>query len=299
MNNLDIVYKIIKGPSFEESGIHTIGIAGLGLIGGSFAKAFKSNCDARVLVFDLDSSVTDEVINDGFADGILTDDMIPECDLIIPALYNQAVIDYVGHIAPLVKKSAIVIDTGGLKRSICEECYKIADEYGFTFVGGHPMAGKKYSGYKYSSANLFKDASMIVCPKDKDDYSLLEHLKDVFSPCGYGRLTVCSAEVHDSMIAFTSDLAHIVSNAYVKSPTASKHRGFSAGSYKDLTRVAWLNEDMWTEIFMENKDNIIQELDYIIANLEEYKNAMEQDDPETLRTLLRDGKLAKERIDGK
>lgn len=284
---------------FKNSGVKVIGIVGLGLIGGSFAKAFKRNADVKILAANRSKSTVELAMSEGVVDGELTKDNIGECDLIIPALYNQAVIDYITEMAPYIRKDAIVIDAGGLKRRICKECTKIADKYGFTFVGGHPMAGKKYSGYKYSSSKLFNDASMIIVPKDMKDKELIKRLRLIFSPCGFARLTVTSAENHDSMIAFTSEMAHIVSNAYIKSPTARKHRGFSAGSYKDMTRVAWLNEDMWTEIFMENKDNLIYELDTIIGFLGEYKEALETDDAEKLHQILHEGKIAKEEVDGK
>lgn len=276
-----------------------VGVAGLGLIGGSYAKAFKKNSNARVLGCDRNREVFETALEEGVLDGELTIDNISECDLIIPALYNQAVIDYVNEIAPYVRQDAIVMDTGGLKRRICAECFPIAKKYGFTFFGGHPMAGKKYSGYKYSSSKLFKDASMIVVPEDVFDIETLEKLKEMLAPCNFGRMTICTPDKHDKLIAFTSEMAHIVSNAYIKSPTAREHKGFSAGSYKDMTRVAWLNEDMWTEIFMENKDNLIYELDTIIDYLKEYKQALQDEDSEKLHQILHEGKVAKEEVDGK
>ncbi len=290
-----------KAPGdFSRSGIKTVGIVGLGLIGGSYAKAFHDKSDAKILGYDISDSITSFAKLEGTLDDILTKDNIGECDLLIVALYNQAIIDFITEHAPLIKKGALVIDTGGLKRRICRECFPVATENGFTFVGGHPMAGKKFSGYKYSTGKLFRDSSMIIVPDPKcsDIYSILHRVEDALAPCRFGSITVCSAEKHDSMIAFTSEMAHIVSNAYIKSPTAREHNGFSAGSYKDMTRVAWLNEDMWTEIFMENKDNLIFELDTIIAFLEEYKKALEDEDFDKLKTILRDGKMAKEELDG-
>ncbi len=290
--------KKAKIGDFDRSGVKTVGVVGLGLIGGSFAKAFKEHSNAKVLGMDIDETICQFAKLDGTLDDFLTDDNIGECDLIIPALYNQAIIDFVTTKAPLIKKGALVIDTGGLKRRVCTECYKIANEYGFTFIGGHPMAGKKFSGYKHSTGKLFRDASMIVVPEDTSDISFFEHIEDVFSPCRFGSITICSAEKHDQMIAFTSEMAHIVSNAYIKSPTAKEHKGYSAGSYKDMTRVAWLNEDMWTEIFLENRDNLIFELETIIKYLKEYEEALKNGDAETLHKILRDGKLAKEEVDG-
>ena len=279
--------------------IKTVGVAGLGLIGGSFAKAYKENSDVKVLGFDTNDSVTHLAQVEGAIDGVLDKDSIKECDLVIPALYPDTVITYMKEMAPYIKKDAIVVDTAGLKREICEVCFKLAKDYGFTFVGGHPMAGKKYSGFKYSTGRLFRDSSMIVVPEDPEDQLLLSNLRAAFAPCDFGRITVCSPDKHDEMIAFTSELAHIVSNAYIKSPTALEHRGYSAGSYRDLTRVAWLNEDMWTGIFMKNRDNLIKELDYIINFLGEYREALDKEDSDRLWKLLHDGKVAKETVDGK
>ena len=284
---------------FNKKKIKTVGIAGLGLIGGSFAKAFKENGNLTVYGTDLNDAVVETAINEGTLDKKLDKDNIGECDLIIPALYPVAINQFLKEMAPYINENSIVIDTGGLKRVVCDECFKIAKEYNFTFVGGHPMAGKKYSGYKYSTEKLFKDASMIIVPEDLEDKELIECITSILKPCDFGMITVCSAEKHDEMIAFTSEMAHIVSNAYIKSPTALAHKGFSAGSYKDMTRVAWLNETMWTEIFMLNKDNLIKEIDYITKYLLEYKQALIDNDPDTMWQLLHDGKIAKETVDGK
>jgi prephenate dehydrogenase len=170
-------------------------------------------------------------------------------------------------------------------------------EYGFTFVGGHPMAGTQYSGFKHSKPALFKGASMIIVPPVYDDMALLEHIKELLAPAGFSRITVTTAEKHDEMIAFTSQLAHIVSNAYIKSPTAQAHKGFSAGSYKDLTRVARLNESMWTELFLENGDHVLNELDILISSLSRYRDALKDRDAQTLQALLAEGSRCKEAVD--
>lgn len=299
-----------KDGDFHRSGIKTVGIIGLGLIGGSFAKAYKENSNAKVLGFNRSTATTHFAMMDGTLDGELIlkneseaaenekGNLLSDCDLVIISLYNQAIIDFVKNNAQNFKKGSLVIDAGGLKRRICRECFPVAKENGFIFAGGHPMAGKKFSGYKYSTGKLYRDASMIIVPDESYDMFLIERIKDALAPCNFGRITVTSADKHDQMIAFTSEMAHIVSNAYIKSPTAKEHLGFSAGSYKDMTRVAWLNEDMWTEIFMENKDNLIYELDTIINYLGEYKKALETDDSKFLHDILHDGKVAKEEVDG-
>ena len=275
----------------------TVGIAGLGLIGGSAARAYKS-AGHTVLGADTDKGTLGYAQLSGIIDGELTRESIGSCDVIFVALYPQAAEKYLEENAHLIKKSALVLDLCGTKRGICKTGFRLAREYGFTFVGAHPMAGTQFSGIKYSRKDLFRGAPMVIVPPVFDDISFLENVKNILAPMGFGNISVTTAEKHDEMIAFTSQLAHIVSNAYIKSETARNHGGFSAGSYKDMTRVAWLNENMWTELFTENSDNLIKELDFIISSLGEYKSALENNDSDTLCKLLRDGRLMKEQIDG-
>ena len=197
-----------------------------------------------------------------------------------------------------INRNAIVIDCCGIKNDICKRCFPLADKYGFKYVGGHPMAGSHNSGFKYSRSNLFQGAPMVLVPPRYDDPVLLKKIKTLLSPCGFKSFTVTTAEEHDEMIAFTSQMPHIVSNAFIKSPTAQKHNGFSAGSYKDLTRVAWLNPEMWTELFMSNRENILTELSLYIDNLQAYKNAIENNNRESLYSLLDEGRKCKEKVDG-
>ncbi|MBR6364542.1 MAG: prephenate dehydrogenase [Lachnospiraceae bacterium] len=280
----------------------TVGVVGLGLIGGSFAKAYHADGGWKVLAHDRDEAILGIAELGGEIDGRLTKENIGSCDLILIALYPEASVAYLEEMAPHISKNAIVIDGCGIKRFVCERCFPIAKKHGFTFLGGHPMAGRHFSGYKYSTKTLFKDASMVIVPEHFEgsaDMELVSKVKELLKPAGFGRITISTPQQHDAMIAFTSQLAHVVSNAYVKSPTARSHKGFSAGSYKDLTRVAWLNEDMWTELFLENGDNLVKELDTIIGNLTKYRDAIAQNDAATLHDLLAEGKHCKEEIDGK
>ena len=275
----------------------TVGICGLGLIGGSMAKAYKES-GHRVLGYDLNEATLGYCSLAGITDGTLNENSIPECDLIFIALYPMAAVRYLEDIAHLISKDTTVIDLCGTKAKICECGFSLAKKHGFTFVGGHPMAGTQYSGIKYARASLFKNAPMVLVPPIYDDIAFLDGIKQLLAPAGFGKFSITTAAEHDRMIAFTSQLAHVVSNAYVKTPTAQNHKGFSAGSYKDLTRVAWLNENMWTELFLENKEPLLYELDHIITSLSEYKNAIESNDADTLRQLLKDGRIAKEKVDG-
>ncbi len=276
-----------------------IGIVGLGLIGGSRAKAYKAYGNAQIFAYDTDTTVLGFARLSGVVDGVLDEKSIPDCDVIFVALYPFAAIEFLKKNAKTFGKGQLVIDLCGTKKEICRVGFELAEKHGFTFVGGHPMAGKHFSGFKYATAELFKGAPMVIVPPKYDDIEFLDSVKKALAPCGFGAITVTAADKHDEMIAFTSQLAHIVSNAYVKSPTAREHKGFSAGSYKDLTRVAWLNENMWSELFLENKEPLLFELDTIINNLSAYRDAIADGDKDTLRDLLKDGRQAKEMIDGK
>ena len=276
----------------------TVGIVGLGLIGGSFAKAYKE-AGHRVLAWNRSQSVLDFALMAGDADAALTEENLSDCDLVLLCVYPQAAIDWLTAFAPHVGKKPVVIDCCGTKRVVCAACFALAEQYGFTYLGGHPMAGTHNSGLKYARANLYHGAPMVIVPPVFDDIELLDRVKTLLAPAGFGRFSVTTAEKHDAMIAFTSQMAHVVSNAYVKSPTAAVHKGFSAGSYKDLTRVAWLNAPMWAELFMENKDYLLEELSTLIDNLTAYKTAMENDDQAELTRLLEDGKRRKEEVDGR
>lgn len=280
-----------------------IGIVGLGLIGGSMAKAYRAYSerteeDIKIYAYDKNNDVLRLAMDEGITNGALDERSVPACDLILLSLYPSASINYMEHIAPSISTDTLVIDLCGTKREICSAGFALADEYGFTFIGGHPMAGTHNSGYMYSRSNMFKSAPMVLVPHHPEDTCAIERAKSMLLPVGFGHFSVIDACEHDKIIAFTSQLAHVVSNAYVKSPTAREHKGFSAGSYKDLTRVAWLNETMWSELFSENRDNLIFELDSIINSLEQYKQALQSNDTQTLTALLREGRLAKEEIDG-
>ncbi len=273
------------------------GIVGLGLIGGSFAKAYHV-AGHTVLARELDRSVLSFAELSDAVDGELTKENIGDCDIILICVYPQAVIDFLDEMGPYIGKKPVVIDCCGTKRVPMYEGEKLAEQYGFLYVGGHPMAGTQFSGFKYAKETLFKGAPMVIVPPVYDNIELLEKVKELLEPAGFRKITVTTAEKHDEMIAFTSQLAHVVSNAYIKSPTALAHKGFSAGSYRDMTRVAWLNPQMWAELFLDNKDNLIKEIDILIDSLTSYKEALENDDRETLVKLLDDGKKRKEEVDG-
>ena len=275
----------------------TVGILGLGLIGGSLARAYKL-AGHTVYVKNRDSQMFSFAMLSGAVDGRLDEETIPGCDLILLAIYPDGCVSWLEENARLVSRDALVIDCCGIKERVCQRCFPLAKEYGFTFVGGHPMAGSQFSGFKYSRATLFQGAPMVLVPPVYDDMALLQRVKDALEPCGFGFFSVTTAKDHDRMIAFTSQMPHILSNAFIKSPTALEHKGFSAGSYRDLTRVAWLNAGMWTELFLENRDNLLFELDQYINSLTQYRQALADGDEVRLYALLEEGKRRKEEVDG-
>ena len=274
-----------------------VGIVGLGLIGGSFAKAYHA-AGWEVLAADIDRQMLDFAKLQGAVNGELTEDALASCDLILIAVYPRAAVEYLQKHGAKIGKKPVVIDCCGTKRVVCEACFPLAEQYGFTYLGGHPMAGTHNSGFKYAAATMYHGAPMVLVPADFNNIELLSRVKELLAPAGFGRFSVTTAEKHDEMIAFTSQMAHVVSNAYIKSPTAGSHKGFSAGSYKDLTRVAWLNPQMWAELFLENKDYLMRELNILIENLQKYELAMEQDDLPGLTALLDEGRRRKEEVDG-
>ena len=270
-----------------------VGVVGLGLIGGSAAKAFKAS-GATVLAFDIDEPILGYARLEGVVDGVLDGGNISTCDLLLLTATPKAVVDYLHSNAAFIAQHTLVVDFCGTKEKVCDAGFELAAKHGFTFVGGHPMAGLQYSGYKYSKATLFSGASFIMVPPVHDDIVLLDRVKQSLEPLGFKKFVVTTAAFHDKMIAYTSQMCHVVSNAFIKSPSAQHHKGYSAGSFRDFTRVSRLNENMWTELFLDNREHLLGELDLLINSLHEYRDAIAAGDAATLCGLLRDGRIAKE-----
>ncbi len=270
-----------------------VGIIGLGLIGGSMAKSIKARTGHTVWGADLDQETMLLARMCGAIDAPLTDQLLPQCDLILVALCPQAAVDWVSSHADAISKSAIVVDLCGVKRAVVEQLSPIAQEHGFAYIGGHPMAGRERGGFTAATADLYDGASMILTPDKRTDMALLETLKAFFLDIGFAGLTFSTPEEHDRIIAYTSQLAHIVSSAYIKSPEAQRRRGFSAGSFRDMTRVARLNEDMWTELFLDDADYLTGELETLMEHLGNYLAALKNRDAQALHSLLKDGREKK------
>ena len=270
-----------------------VGIVGLGLIGGSMAKSIKARTAHTVWGVDLNHETMTLARMCGAIDAPLTEENLPQCDILLIAIRPAAAIEWVKRHAPLISKSAIVVDLCGVKRVVVAGIAPVAEQYGFAYIGGHPMAGKERGGFTAATEDLYVGASMILTPDDKTDMPLLETLKHFFLDVGFASLTFSTPEEHDRIIAYTSQLAHIVSSAYVKSPEAQRRRGFSAGSFRDMTRVARLDEDMWTELMLSDADFLTKELGILMEHLAAYKTALESRDEAQLHQLLKAGREAK------
>ena len=296
----------VRNARVNQGGPRCAGIVGLGLIGGSFARGY-AQAGVRVLAWDPDEDVM-VAASMGTVSGELNDETLGECDIIVLACYPEACIEWLAAHAHALADATdteaimgpVVIDTVGIKGIVCERAFNLARENGFYFVGAHPMAGTQFSGYAHSRADLFEGAPLVLVPPAVDDslkLELLSQVREMVRPLGFGKFSVTSAEEHDHVIAFTSQLAHVVSNAYVKSPTAQEHHGFSAGSYRDLTRVAHLNASMWAELMTDNAQYLSQELTYLIDSLAAYRDALEKKDEEQLEELLAEGDRIKRALD--
>ena len=271
-------------------------IVGLGLMGGSMAMAIHKYTDCAVYGWNRTRAVAEQAVQDGVLDGLAGENEIANADYLIISLYPQSTVDFLLEHMPRMKKGRHHRRLGGCQALHAGPFGAGSRAGSVHFIGGHPMAGKEFSGYAFADADLFRDASMILVPNASSPLWAVDEMDGFFMGLGFARVVRCSAEQHDHMIAFTSQLAHVVSSAYIKSPEALRHNGYSAGSYKDLTRVAKLNEQMWTELFLRNAEPLVQEIDEIIRHLTDYRDAIANGQEERLCSLLREGRERKESI---
>ena len=272
-----------------------ISVVGLGLIGGSFCKALKKHTFHHIMGIDRSKETIAKALEYGAIDEEITPDRLGEANLTIICLYPKAIVDFVKENAGKFKKGSIVIDSCGIKEYVVNECTPVLDEKGVIFVGTHPMAGREFSGFDYSQDDLFKGASFIITPTENTPQIAVDLLQTLAGSIEFGKAVVSTPQKHDEVIAYTSQLAHVVSNAYVKSPVMLNYDGFSAGSFQDLTRVAKLNEFMWSELFMCNKTALLREINCILEHITESRDAIVNNDTETLIKILRDGRELKEK----
>lgn len=270
-----------------------IAVIGLGLIGGSFARAFQKYTDHFVCGFDSDCGTLQAAVADGTVAAIADSAYFNEADAIFVALPPISAADFLLDHRGEFKKGSVVTDISGVKQYIHNRVYIALKEEGVYYCGSHPMAGKEVSGYRNSDADLFRGASFILTPVERAQARAVELLRTLAYEIGFLRVTVTDPARHDRVIAYTSQLAHVASNAYMKSDTALERIGFSAGSFEDLTRVAKLDEELWADLMILNREPLIQETVTLIENLTKYRDALLQNDRDTLRDLLKSGKERK------
>lgn len=268
-------------------------VVGLGLIGGSICKALKKYTTHFVVGCDINHDIEFAALRDVAIDKEFDGDFTG-FDLVIMSLFPDSTEKYLNENISRFDKSTLITDVCGIKGDFSARLKSLAESNGMRYVGIHPMAGKEFGGYANSTADLFCKANFIVAPFEDSAESDIELLTGLAKELGAGKIVVTSPENHDKMIAYTSQLAHIVSSAYVKSPELKLECGFSGGSFQDMTRIATMNEKMWTDLFMQNRDNLIFELDTLIENLNKYSHALRFSDPEEMCRLIAEGRQLKE-----
>ncbi len=269
-------------------------IIGLGLIGGSYCKAISSYTKHEVYGLDNNAEVIEAAKKCGcIKDGATASD-IGIFDMVIVCLHPVPAYKFMQENVSAMKKGSILCDVCGIKGQMSVDMTTLAKNHDVNYVGTHPMAGKERFGFEFSDGALFIGANFIVTPTENTDKESVLVVEKLAKKMGFKKIVESSPFDHDSIIAYTSQLAHVVSSAYVKSPTMQKELGFSAGSFKDMTRIATLNESMWTSLFLSNKDCLVFEIDELIKHLTEYRDVIENNDSETLEKLLKDGRILKE-----
>lgn len=255
-----------------------IAIIGMGLIGGSFYKAFLK-AEQEVAGFDRDDPVD-----------------VKEADIVIVATHPRTAIEVITAHAGEFKDGAIVVDTCGIKKPIMEAVAPLAKGARWRFCGGHPMAGKEYSGFRNSDPALFSGASMILVPGEGIDDEALALLEDLFRQVGFKRMVLAEAARHDEMIAYTSQLCHIVSSAFLRDELAPSHEGFSAGSFRDMIRVGAPDPYLWSELFLDNSAALMPVLNRFIGRLTAMRDAIAANDRDAIWTQLSEGRPIKAQL---
>ncbi len=258
-------------------------VAGLGLIGGSMCSALKRaghavdgwNRSPQAACYAVENGIIDAQA-DGFT----------RYDVVFVALPPQATVDFIDNTR--FKSGAIVSDICGVKGFIENHVYSVPRN--FRYVGCHPMAGKEVSGIENACADLFDGASIIITRRDETDADAADTIINLSRDMGFGRAVLCTAKTHDEKIAYTSQLAHIVSNAYVKSPSLKNCICFTGGSFQDMTRIAGVDENVWASLYLNNAENVAAEIDLLVDSLTRVKEAVLEKDSRKLKSILAEGR---------
>ncbi len=269
-----------------------IGVYGMGLIGGSFCRAIKKYTTHTVLAATRNPKTAPFARSIGAIDDELTE--LGAVDLCIVALPPENTVQWLQEHVGDFRRGTIVMDICGVKQYILDAVDQLYADAGVRFVGGHPMAGKEVAGFANSTAELYQNASFILTPTALTDPAALETVQELLTAIGFGRIVRTSAAQHDANIAYTSQLAHVVSSAYIKSPTLEKELGFSAGSFQDMTRVAKLDPTVWTSLFLQNREPLLFEIDTLINNLQVFRDKLAASDADAMWQLLDQGRQLRE-----
>lgn len=265
-----------------------IAIIGLGLIGGSIARRLRGFKNCTIAAYNRTAETILLAKQDGAIDEGSSDpsEVIDGADLIILCLYPQLNVDIIRDNLPRIKKGAVITDVSGVKGFMVEELKKLLPE-DVDFVGAHPMAGREVGGYKSSTDTLFNNASFLITPTKDNKPENIALVRELAEYIGCKHVVTTTPEEHDAIIAYTSQLMHVVAVALCDNPMIERSTFFSAGSLRDCTRVAKINEVMWSELFVENKTELVKRIREMEASLEKMAVATENGDREELEKIMK------------
>lgn len=272
-----------------------VAVIGLGIMGGSIAKALKKTDKYYVIGYNRTEEITKRALSDGAIDEIWDGVSPIDADITVLAVNPNVTFNLFETLPSLLNKGSILTDICGVKAEVVKMGEAVCKDKGIFFIGGHPMAGRERSGYDYSTEDLFFNRSYIFTETQNTDKEALNKLSTMALDIGCSDVTITSPEYHDKMIAYTSQIPHILAGAYMNSPTSATHKGYSAGSYHDVSRVASVDENLWSQLFLSNKDNLLYEIDILIRNLQDYKEAVARNDKSRLSGIIKTGRILKER----
>ncbi len=277
----------------------TYGIVGLGIMGGSIAKAIRENilCQSgstgKIYVCNRSTACLTQAINEGVADKAFTaneyDKMLPECDFVYVCLYPHATIDFMIENKEFFKSGAIVTDISGVK-GIFEKSLPSILRSDVDFIIGHPMAGGEKEGYVNSTAKMFINHNYILCPLESNKAENLDLMRDFICAIGFTRITETTCDIHDFKIGFTSQLCHVIACSLVDSAKDEQITAFGGGSFEDLTRIAMINAPLWTELFISNKEKLVSHIENFENEINKFKTAIQTEDKETLMNLMEESR---------
>ena len=263
-------------------------IVGLGLIGGSYAKALRRLGVKKIIAVDSDKAVLAQALEEGVIDMpcSVPDESLQEADVIIFAVYPAVICDFVKKNVQYFKPGVLLTDAAGIKGDIIEGIDELLGA-GMDFVAGHPMAGREGSGFTQSSAEIFKGANYIVVPRPGNDQDNVNWLKEFAKALGCKRVVEVSLKQHDRIIAYTSNLPHLLAVSLVNSKSMNDEtKCFIAGSFRDATRVADINAELWTDLFLYNRENVLAEITSFQEQLARWTETLEKGDAETLKLMM-------------